>query len=670
MEVQAPRRTLLESLADPLWSVRRAAALALHQIGDRDQALTVLLAGLASPVPHEVRSAESALVRLAPKLIDDWPRIEQALSKMERTRYTLAALKLRIWPTPEELVSALSFDTPGLDAWRQKLLQELARRLLARRPLEVRLEVARQLRHRLVSPLTQADRDRTALLCLVQIVGAENENEAFLCGLLRARSSARAALAAEALVSLRPRSENTEAVLLELTDSPDANLRANVLLALAVSPNARSIALDLVERGINDSDANVRWRGLDLLRTIDKPTTKLIELYRRLLSSADLNVHGSALKLMSQLPPDADLLPHFLAGLRHPHDFIREMAARSISGYVARFDGVVEALAPLLKSPSPAVRDAAARALWNAGPRIERVAEALVQAASARDYPASSAIAALGLSDALTPERAAVLRKVHSWSPHVLKQIDATERTSARQTIRRRRLDSCERAVPVLLDMLNEPSEEIRASVLEELDRIRPDDSTLLPHLLARLSDESDRVALAALNALSHRTVADADRAQGIALLSREQDSLRLAAAKWLGQPMLAAAAPALVARLSDPSAKMRTTCERLLEGCASALPALRELLGQVALSEQRVAARLLATLGHEARDAKAELLVAVKRRDCAIRANACRALGHMGDSSPEVLGALDLAARDRVCKVRLAATKALGVVLSTSPQA
>jgi HEAT repeat protein/tetratricopeptide (TPR) repeat protein len=195
---------------------------------------------------------------------------------------------------------------------------------------------------------------------------------------------------------------------------------------------------------------------------------------------------------------------------------------------------------------------------------------------------------------------------------------------------------SAAEAVPVLIDLLHDPNETVRAAAAGALERFGPAARAAAPALGAALADKA---------------------------------SVRAAAAKALAQiePKDAALAESLARGLEDPSPDVRVASAKALwtarQEAGRALPVLLAALTEAHADVRRQAAEALATLGPAAGAAVPALIIAVQDPDEPVRLHALGALLKIGAQARAAVPAVIALLRDPSLLVNAAAGAALMVL-------
>jgi HEAT repeat protein/lysophospholipase L1-like esterase len=217
-----------------------------------------------------------------------------------------------------------------------------------------------------------------------------------------------------------------------------------------------------------------------------------------------------------------------------------------------------------------------------------------------------------------------------------------------------------------LVHALGDPDETVRASAAAALAALGPSLAGAEPALLAALADERAAVRWEAVRALAGLDLGGHVDALVRALRSPDE-YVRNFAAWRLGEMRATSAAAALVEALSGEEAyEMQGVAEavrKLGPAVRQVVPAVAAGLSNADAARRAAAALTLAKIGPEAVSAVPELSRCLADPDAAVRANAALALGGIGPPAGAATPLLVTALADREAWVRAEAARALGKV-------
>ncbi|MBI4662030.1 MAG: HEAT repeat domain-containing protein [Verrucomicrobia bacterium] len=226
-----------------------------------------------------------------------------------------------------------------------------------------------------------------------------------------------------------------------------------------------------------------------------------------------------------------------------------------------------------------------------------------------------------------------------------------------------------ERALPGLIQRLDDPDWRVRQSYAEAIGRIRRASDKAGPALARALQDEEPLVRVAAANALRAIGVhMDEAVATLIDMLRDQRSQHSQHAAEALGKfgPARADVIQALVEALKSQDWKLRWQCIRTIgnigQEAAVAVPALIQVLESADALNRQAAAEALRKIGTAAKDASPALSQALQDANLSVRRRAAESLRAI---EPKALGAAmdslleNLRSRDG--QVRASAASALG---------
>jgi HEAT repeat protein len=191
------------------------------------------------------------------------------------------------------------------------------------------------------------------------------------------------------------------------------------------------------------------------------------------------------------------MTPVLIERLAHRTPEIRVEAASTLGPIARKNDRCVVPLARCLTDPVPEVRAAAASALGQMGPLA---APGIPQLANAMEEgPASVTVAALHALGRIGPEaRPSIPRLAALLHPGTNASI---VRSSAATALGR--ISQCpERAVPALLQAMDDPDENVQQSAIRALAAFGPHAKTTVPALIRALAHASESIRILATEAL------------------------------------------------------------------------------------------------------------------------------------------------------------------------
>jgi HEAT repeat protein len=487
-----------------------------------------------------------------------------------------------------------------------------------------------------------------------------------------------------ALQALAFRQADAIGPLIELLQSPDADLRGYVVLALGEQRDPQA-PLALM-RALGDPDQNVRYHAIEALGKLEasEATDDLIALAR----SGDFYLAFPALDALARIGDTraaAPILPLL-------DDELLSAPAANALGRLGDIEAVAPLAAALNREAAPAVEIAQALAAiydrlqpwYAAGSPVADIARRTITPAGARNlldalpaiqgeqlpaltrvlgWLAGSAIdRALARLLAQPAVRAEIVEALVGHGPPVadllieqLSAEDAETRVAAAIALGRIGTPS---AVPALIDLLEEEEDlaTVAAGALAKIGDHRAFEPLL--SLLGHPSAAVRQAAIGALNSLGHPELA----ARAGALLHAADPHVRESAVKIVGYFGYQDYADVLLERCHDPDERVRRAA---LEHAPffehpGVLAVLAAGLSDPAAAVRVAAARALSHL--EDQQAVAYLIGALKDADAWVRYYAARSLGRH-----RAAGAVDLLQRlaqfDEAQHVRIAALEALGQV-------
>jgi HEAT repeat protein len=235
---------------------------------------------------------------------------------------------------------------------------------------------------------------------------------------------------------------------------------ARVRRAAAQALGETGAALPSLRKALADPDADLRWVVAEAIGQFGTSAAAAVpDLVARL---QDAPVRAAVLDALGRIGPAAkEAVPALLPVLREssPLRFAAALALARIGGEGAR--AAVPHLLPGLKSGDEKSRWDATVILWTMGPDARDAVPALLESVRAGNDMAVDALAAVD-------RKAAVPVLVERR----LKHGDPAFRRYAAEALGAAGPDAAE-AVPALTELLNDPSEEVRAAAAEALRKIR-----------------------------------------------------------------------------------------------------------------------------------------------------------------------------------------------------
>jgi HEAT repeat protein len=254
-----------------------------------------------------------------------------------------------------------------------------------------------------------------------------------------------------------------------------------------------------------DPDPVVRAEAIHILGSVlmkmptDEPGSShlAVGLASTLLADEDAVVLAT-LRALSYLGAHATpMTPVLIERLAHNNPEIRVAAASALGQIARKNDRCVVPLARCLTDPVPEVRAAAATALAQTGPLavpgIPQLANAL------EEGPASVTVAAVHALGRIGPEANSTVPRLAArlhpgTNPSIVRSSAATALG---------RISRCpERAVPALIQALEDPDENVRQSAMRALAAFGPHAKTAVPALIRALAHASESIRILATEAL------------------------------------------------------------------------------------------------------------------------------------------------------------------------
>jgi HEAT repeat protein len=207
----------------------------------------------------------------------------------------------------------------------------------------------------------------------------------------------------------------------------------------------------------------------------------------------------------------------------------------------------------------------------------------------------------------------------------------------------------------VLLDLLNDPVQEVRWSCLEAMGDVRPVERRIIERLISSL-DEQDAVLPSLEGLFRLRAEANPAVPKLVALVSSEEFNISLGAIRTLGAigPAAADAVPILGKNTDRPYA-----LRSLVQIGSAALPALREGLKKTAAPwERELLVEAIGELGEAAQPAIPDLVALLIDHDPVLLETVAESLQRIAPSSPETQRAVTRLLLDRRLDVRAAGAR------------
>jgi HEAT repeat protein len=359
-------------------------------------------------------------------------------------------------------------------------------------------------------------------------------------------------------------------------------------------------------------------------------------------------------------PEAREAIPALMETLREKNPAVRLRAAWALLAIGAKSEAVIPVLTSLpddadlvSKEEGPSLQAQAADLLGWIGPEARTAAPALVRQMIARDHPAGTS--ALRAVVRIGDDALAELICMFGQTPDpgrkrlafVLNKIGG-------------------RAVPPLVQILDDPRAEVRAAAAQVLGEIGREARAALPQLEQALSDPAVSVRLRAAEALLE--VGGRRNLAALGVLARtlqdkehRADSLRILT--YL-TPKMESAALAFAELVLDADDEVSDCAWRALTRLDSADPAAlqvaRRALWATKAARRQKAIEALETLGPQALD-NADLIRALADSDMNVRKAALEVCRKRGPEARDTLPALVDALQDRENEVRLQAIKVLG---------
>lgn len=290
--------------------------------------------------------------------------------------------------------------------------------------------------------------------------------------------------AVAALATFGARASVAAPNLIELLDDPDANVRLQTTLALAIIGKE---ALPSLRLALQSKNPLMRMGAALTLGHMDAAAAPLVPELRQLLEDPEVSVRCHAAQALWRIDAKADVvLPTFIAALKSSQDHNVQMGVLStLSQMGDAADPALPALKEVLKNSTEGqVRLAAALAVWNLdndAALVVPVLETLLDNKSAGyRYDAAHALGEIGkAAQAALPALAKTLRdsdeSVVQQAAAAMSQIGA-------------------RAVPLLIDAIAADNATARRSAVVALGNIGTEAKAAVPVLRAAATSDADPV--------------------------------------------------------------------------------------------------------------------------------------------------------------------------------
>ncbi|WP_437666292.1 HEAT repeat domain-containing protein [Sorangium sp. So ce1182] len=623
---------LIEMLADPSWSVRRAVVASLAALGGA--AVQALCDSLGARRDSEARIAATVDALVASLADVDGPVL--ALTRDPRAAIVADAAQILGRRGSTGAVSRLAELTSHDDDNVAVAAIEALGRVGGRAAVDSLVGavtsgnffrvfpaidvLGRSGDPRAIGPLSSLLDDPRYLLEAARALGRTGSRSAVapLVRLIGRPSDAVARVAAVALAELRERYRERYGT----AEPIDEALRSEVLAPGAARRLSHSLA---------GSDPGEQAMICSVLGAIGGEDV-LLELTR--LLDAEPPVASAAADALGRLSRSADT--RVLAALRDGDSARRLLLLPLVRGAAAAAD--VEGC---LADPDPEVRAAACDALGRiAEPRSARALFPLLDDPNPRVvHAAMTAIQCLGGADV----EALALSAAREGTPSM-----------RRSALRILAYFAPPSALPIFIDGLRDPDLRVRERAIHGLASCA--EPGAIEALVAVAADPSGRVRAVAMRALGQTSQRDARVIEALLAGLRDDDAwVRYYACQSLGKLGWEAAAGAIAERLRDESGQVRVAAVEALSGIKGdlALAALEAAARESDTDMRRSALIGLGIAGRE--ESLPTLLGALSSPDVATRLVGVSAVS--GFSSPEVLPVLVRAAGDADESVRAAAT-------------
>ena len=648
------------AVADDNRPLRHTAALALHRLAPRDDALAALhVVRLRSPWPQHRAEAAAELARLDRKV----PGLDKALVNAVRSRATAdvrrrAAAALGKRPAGADTAAAVAAlgdalaidDDPAVRAAAVASLEALAPRAAGADPAAA-----------------------AAAAAAVTALGEATTNDA--------DSTVRAAAAAS-LGTMIPRAAGADtaasvaALGKAMADDKNAAVRAAAAASLeALAPHAAGVGPLFVTLAADDDPSVRAAAARSIGRTALQSIPALLARLKR--PEPDQRLHAARLLADLRLTAGPSPAPALRVALKDDDADVRYAAALALARVAPRAPEVAGVLSEHLKSQDPARRLEAALALASAAPRTEGLVAALADMARPTNDQATrvSALRVLsGLPAGAEDVEGAI---VPAFAAALADPSDAVRLLALRSLVR---LGTAARgAVPALVKTLSTGPHEHREDAADVLVGLGPE--AAFPHLVDVLNDRAAPGRPQAMSVIARAGGAGqadaADVGTALAAIAKDRDdplrSQAVAALAALGERAGAGAMAAVREIAKDPADPLQREAFAANPQGRDAAPDgggdVEVLLAQLYSGDNEFRAGVadrLAALGPAAGGAVPALSRMVDNRHAPVRLAAARALVRIDPGGNRLAPALLAAVRQK----DPAARALLAAAVAKSPDA
>lgn len=283
--------------------------------------------------------------------------------------------------------------------------------------------------------------------------------------------------------------------LIESLNDQDVLVRMGAATALG-NCSEDSLAVPALLKALKDQDAAVRGSAAMALRKIKKHAEVVIPALVEALMDEDPLVRWSASNALEQINPEADkaslAVNPLIELLKGQNDDVRRNAAEALR----RLRGQAKSAIPFLisvakdQSASDITRSTTVYALAEIDLKGEVIIPTLVELLQDKHTCASAAKALGDVGVERESQSVMVLETPNNRSVYVSGEGDKRIKSDAKP------------AIPILIELLRDQDEYIRASAAEALSRIGAEPKVIVPLLIELLGDSSENVRYSAVNAI------------------------------------------------------------------------------------------------------------------------------------------------------------------------
>jgi HEAT repeat protein len=331
---------------------------------NRERRLTIAVAALAMMVAMFFVALSKRQPTYQGRTVNSW--LEQVFNAKGNQSQAIDALReLGAKAVPVE-IDALARTLSPLDKWYQSVYPKLPLRLRRHLPTPVKGETMHAATIRSAAELA--------------LINNEHTRE-FLPELVRClkEGNSEVRLYAAPVVTHWIRAEDTFCIptLIEVLNDGDARVRDYGAHALSRFGPAAKAASPALEKGLKDSETQVRITAAMALSAIDTNTTTLaIPVLKEAIANGDPRTrHWAAVYLRNLNLGDRETIPVFISSLTSQDRDIRISAAYSLLRYGPEAKGATPALVSALNESDAEVRRGVRRALEKIDPEAAAKAE-------------------------------------------------------------------------------------------------------------------------------------------------------------------------------------------------------------------------------------------------------------------------------------------------------